>query len=437
MKRMILAELASWRDKSDRKPLLLTGVRQCGKTYILQKFGREYFDDVAYVNLERNPEIGRVFEQNFDPQRIIDELGNLFLGRPILPGKTLLILDEIQTQPVAISALKYFCEDIPELAVIGAGSLLGVSLRREEASFPVGKVDRLQMYPMNFCEFMWASGYENYQDMLRKHPLEERVPDYVMSKMERLFYEYLVVGGMPEAVAVWVRSKDLAQVADIQDNILFGYENDFAKYAPVSEYTNIRAIWRSVPEQLARENNKFVFSRVKKSARAKDLEQSIGWLVDAGLIHLVNKVENAQIPLSVHADSSYYKVYFCDTGLLCRKANFSLRSILERSPSTGGFRGSLTENYLLNELLALDYAPYFWRSGNTAELDFLIEEAGSVIPIEAKTHLNTQAKSYRTFIRQFRPRIGYKFSLSNCGVSTDGETTTYSVPLFMIWRMGE
>ncbi|NLZ56334.1 MAG: ATP-binding protein, partial [Clostridiaceae bacterium] len=299
MKRMILAELASWRDKSDRKPLLLTGVRQCGKTYILQKFGREYFDDVAYVNLERNPEIGRVFEQNFDPQRIIDELGNLFLGRPILPGKTLLILDEIQTQPVAISALKYFCEDIPELAVIGAGSLLGVSLRREEASFPVGKVDRLQMYPMNFCEFMWASGYENYQDMLRKHPLEERVPDYVMSKMERLFYEYLVVGGMPEAVAVWVRSKDLAQVADIQDNILFGYENDFAKYAPVSEYTNIRAIWRSVPEQLARENNKFVFSRVKKSARAKDLEQSIGWLVDAGLIHLVNKVENAQIPLSV------------------------------------------------------------------------------------------------------------------------------------------
>ncbi|NLZ56037.1 MAG: DUF4143 domain-containing protein, partial [Clostridiaceae bacterium] len=162
-----------------------------------------------------------------------------------------------------------------------------------------------------------------------------------------------------------------------------------------------------------------------------------GWLVDAGLIHLVNKVENAQIPLSVHADSSYYKVYFCDTGLLCRKANFSLRSILERSPSTGGFRGSLTENYLLNELLALDYAPYFWRSGNTAELDFLIEEAGSVIPIEAKTHLNTQAKSYRTFIRQFRPRIGYKFSLSNCGVSTDGETTTYSVPLFMIWRMGE
>lgn len=435
MKRQILSDFKDWKNSTNRKPLLLTGVRQCGKTYVLQQFAKECFDEVVYFNFERDPRIGEVFERDLDARRIVNDLSNLFLHQPIKSGKTILIFDEIQIQPKAITALKYFQEDMPELAVVGAGSLLGVSIRANQLSFPVGKVDRLVMYPMSFREFLWANEGDAYENSLSQYTLDEALPSYISSKLQELYFEYLIVGGMPEAVKTWVETKDIAQVSRVQENILFGYENDFAKHAPGSELTKIQSIWESVPQQLAKDNNKFVFSQVKRSARAKDLEESLGWLVDAGLVHRLCKVENAVIPLSSNQDSTFYKVFFCDTGLLCRKANFTMKSLLDQAMNSGGFRGSITENYVLSELLNLGYHPFFWRSGNTAEVDFLIEDEGRVIPVEAKANINTKAKSFRLFVNKYRNEIGFRLSLKNIGIQDTENTKTISLPLYLLWRI--
>lgn len=435
MRRYILDRLAEWKNDPRRKPLLLTGVRQCGKTYILKAFAEQYYEDYVYLNLERNPEIGEMFKVNFDPGRILQDLSNFILHKEIIPGRTLLILDEIQATPEAVTALKYFEEDMPELAVIGAGSLLGVSLRREEASFPVGKVDRLDMYPMSFMEFLWAMGLEKIQEDLDRFRPDEPWPSYILQRLEAHYMDYLIVGGMPEAVKAWRDRKQLDEVHHIQDQILYGYENDFAKHAPSTELPNLHAVWRSIPQQLAKDNNKFVFSQVRSSARAKTLETAMLWLVDAGFIHQLKKVEEASIPLSAYEDASYYKVYFADVGLLCRHAGFSALSLRAMDESSGGFRGSLTENFVLNELLCLGLKPRFWRSGNSAELDFVLEYDGAIIPIEAKANLNTQAKSYAQFVRRYKSGKGFKFSLKNVGVNRVGATVTYSVPLAAVHRI--
>ena len=339
MKREIMKDLISWKNKKNRKPLLLTGVRQCGKTYILKKFGEEHFDSYVYINLERDPQIAAVFNYDYDINRILQDISNLSLTPKIIPGKTLLIIDEIQFNPKAITALKYFQEDLPALCVVGAGSLLGISLREEGASFPVGKVDRLQMYPMTFKEFLFQSESSRIAESIESYDLTKPLPDYILENLNREYTHYLLVGGMPEAVKTWFESRNLSEVYEIQDNIISGYENDFSRHSPKNELTNIELIWRSIPEQLAQDNNKFVFSRAKKSARAKDLEKSIGWLIDAGLIHVVTKIENPQVPLSFYNNSSFYKIYLCDVGLLSRIANFTLKSLLEKDDLTGGFRG--------------------------------------------------------------------------------------------------
>jgi len=301
----------------------------------------------------------------------------------------------------------------------------------------VGKVDRLQMYPMSFIEFLEAGGKDNWLQSLASRPLDEPLANYIYDPLEKMYQQYLIVGGMPEVVKTWWKTQDLAQVSEIQDQILYGYENDFAKYAPPRERFNIETIWHSIPQQLAKDNNKFVFSHVKKSARAKDLEASLHWLNDAGLIHILKKVEQAQIPLSAFADSSYYKVYMSDTGLLARRANFTYASLIKAEDRSGNFPGSLTENYVLNELINQNRTPFYWRSGNTAELDFIVEDKGRVIPIEAKTRLNTQAKSYKVFVRRYPTEIGFKYSLKNIGVNHVLQTKTYSLPLFVIYRLEE
>lgn len=376
-----------------------------------------------------------VFSEDHDCQRILDDLSNLFVGRPIVKGKTLLIFDEIQVAVRAITSLKYFQEDMPELAIIGAGSLLGVSIGQAATAFPVGKVDRLQMHPMSFVEFLEVGGKKSFLQALASHVLDEPLAEYVYAPLEKMYQQYIIVDGMPEAVNAWWKTQDLAQVAEIQDHILYGYENDFAKYAPPRERLNIETIWQAIPQQLAKDNNKFIFSHVKKSARAKDLEASLHWLHDAGLIHILEKVEQAYIPLSAFSDASYDKVYMSDTSLLSRRANFAYTSLLETSEQTGNFRGALTENYVLNELINQNHKPYFWRSGNTAELDFIVEDKGRVIPIEAKASLNTQAKRYRIFAERYQPEIGFKFSLKNVGVNDISTTKTYGLPLFMLHRL--
>ena len=441
-----MTDLVAWRDDPHRKPLLVTGVRQCGKTYLIRAFGEEHFQSLAYVNLERNAGAAGIFERDLDPRRIVTELSELYLDVPIVPGETLLFFDEIQAQPKAITALKYFAEDLPELAVIGAGSLLGVSLQgfsgvEQPFSFPVGKVDVVQLYPFSFREFLWSSGAD-WDSLLERYIPDEPIPETLFTSLIEQYNTYLIVGGMPEAVAMYRRTGDLDAVHRVQDMILLGYENDMTKYAPSTEFANLRQIWDSIPVQLSRENNKFVFSHVRKSARAKDLEASLNWLVGAGLVHLLTRVEVPRKPLSFHQDSSYYKVFFCDVGLIARRAGLSYRDLVNRGRETENFRGSLSENFVLGELVRLGYHPHFWRSANTAEVDFIVEVGETVIPIEVKSADNTQAKSYRSFINSFHPQLGFKMSLKNMGVtsihwvdSRSGATRTWALPLPLIWLM--
>ena len=434
MKRNFINDLIAWKESKNRKPLLVTGVRQCGKTYALKEFGETQFENVCYINFESNSAYSSVFDYDFDVERIIREIELLEQCR-ITAGKTLLIFDEIQEAPRAITALKYFCENKRDLHVACAGSLLGVALKRENFSFPVGKVNRMQMHPMSFDEFLAANGEEKYLELFAGWKSDRIIPDVYTKPLERLLKEYYVVGGMPEAVNEYVASKDFAAVQEIQDTILSDYADDFSKHAPVSEIEKIRLVWDSVPKQLAKENNKFVFSHVKEGKRAHELESALQWLKNAGLVHLVELVQNAEIPLSANADATYFKVYMADTGLLCRRLGLSYKDILGDGDNLKIFKGAIAENYVLNELVTLRKSPYFWRSGNSAELDFLFEEDGEIFPVEVKAAANTQAKSFKQFCKKFKPKTGYKLSLKNLAVADCEGTAAISLPLYLLWNM--
>lgn len=436
MEREIMKKLVEWKDSPDRKPLLLTGVRQCGKTYVLKDFGNRYFEDTAYFSFEGNRGLASVFEYDLDPERILRELGDIVLGREIVPGKTLLVFDEIQACPNAVTSLKYFCENKRELHIVCAGSLLGVSVRRDGISFPVGKVERLQMYPMTFAEFLCADGGQKLYDGAGRLPLCREMPElYSVPLMKSLTY-YYIVGGMPEVVKKWVDTHSFEEVSRLQDNILADYESDFAKHAPKTDIPKLGWIWDSIPKQLAKDNNKFIFSHVKEGKRSSELEDALEWLTDAGLVHRLEMVSNPELPLSFYADSTFFKIYMADVGLLRRKSGLSHKTILEESELYRNFKGALTENYVLNELLSQGRHPYFWRSGNTAELDFLFEHEDRVIPVEAKANISTRAKSYAQFCKKYEPPLGFKFSMKNVGEHRVENTHTYSIPLYMIWRLG-
>lgn len=436
MERDIMKKLVEWKDSPDRKPLLLTGVRQCGKTYVLKEFGDKYFEDTAYFSFEGNKGLSSVFEYDLDPERILRELGSIVRGKEIIPGRTLLIFDEIQACPNAVTSLKYFCENRRELHIACAGSLLGVSVRRDGISFPVGKVERLQMYPMTFTEFLCADGEQALYDGAGQFPLQRELPElYSVPFMKSLKY-YYVVGGMPEVVKKWADTHNFEDVSRLQDNILEDYASDFAKHAPKTVVPKLGWIWDSIPKQLAKDNNKFIFSHVKEGKRSGELEDALEWLTDAGLVHRLEMVSNPELPLSFYADSTFFKVYMADVGLLRRKAGLSHKTILEESELYRNFKGALTENYVLNELLAQGIHPYFWRSGNTAELDFLFEHEDRVIPVEAKANISTRAKSYVQFCKKYEPPLGFKFSMKNVGEHRAENTHTYSIPLYMIWRLG-
>lgn len=437
MERDIMKRLVTWKDSVDRKPLLITGVRQCGKTYICKQFGELYFEDVAYFYFEGNKGLSSVFDYDFDVERILDELGNIIRGKEIVPGKTLVIFDEIQACPNAITSLKYFCENKRELHIICAGSLLGVAIKRDRISFPVGKVDRFQMYPLTFSEFLRADGGETLYKGVQRYKLGRELPDLYTAALEKALKYYYIVGGMPEVVAKWVETHNFEKVGKLQDNILMDYSSDFAKYAPKSDIPKLGWIWDSVPKQLAKDNHKFVFSHVKEGKRAAELEDALEWLTDAGLIRRLELVMNPELPLSFYADATFFKVYLCDIGLLRRKSGISHKIILEESELYKNFKGAFTENFVLNELVSQGIAPYFWRSGNVAELDFIFEYEELVIPVEAKAELHTRAKSYRQFCKKYHPRAGFKFSMRNAGEHEVEGTRTYSVPLYLVWRLKE
>ena len=416
---------------------MLLGVRQCGKTFIAKQFGREQFENVAYLNFEGNVALNSIFEYNLDVKRILNELETVALREKIIPGKSLLIFDEIQSCPKAITSLKYFCEDLPELHVIAAGSLLGVSLKREGISFPVGKVERIMMYPLSFKEFVMANGDGPLLESLESMDKLWEIPLLYAEPLRKHLLNYYIIGGMPAVVDAWINTHSYEEAENVQANILEDYENDFAKYPPVQDINKIRQIWHSIPEQLAKENNKFVFSHVREGGRARDLEDALEWLIDAGLVYKQKLVEKPELPLAYMADDTYFKVFMSDVGLLRHKANVYYGTILKGDDQYIRFKGAMTENYVLTELLKNDLPYYFWRSGNQAEVDFLTEDKGHIIPLEVKSADNTRAKSFQTFVAKYRPRYGFKVSLKNVGDNQVDETRVYSLPLYMLWRLKE
>lgn len=434
MYRDIMNDLVKWKNKNRRKPLLLTGVRQCGKTYIIEEFGRTCFRNIVRLNFEASENIGAIFEYDFDVKRITSEI-EILSGEKIVPGETLLFFDEIQNCPRAITSLKYFCENMRELHVVCAGSLLGVAIKREKISFPVGKVNRLQLYPMSFKEFAIACGRENIIGILKDWPTDRMIPDLYSVPMKKLLQDYYIVGGMPEVVQTWIDTRNYDEVTEVQNEILSDYAADFSKHAPMSDVPKIRWIWDSVPAQLAKENNKFVFSHVKAGKRSAELEDALQWLKDAGLITQLFLVEKPELPLSGFADRTYFKVYMSDIGLLRAKSGLSPETIINETEAYIRYKGAFAENYVLNELLSIGKEPYFWRSGNTAEVDFIYEDKSYMIPVEVKSADNTQAKSYKQFCRKYEPEIGFKLSEKNIAENMREQTRTISLPLYMNWAI--
>ena len=433
MERRIFEDLKRWKDKRNRKPLLMTGVRQCGKTYIIKKFGESEFKSTAYINLDGNDGFKSVFEYDYDTDRIMDELSTMTDVR-IVPGETLVILDEIQDCPRAIQSLKYFCENMPKLHLIAAGSLLGVALREEGVSFPVGKVDRLEMFPMSFEEFAVATGAERYIKSLSKLAHEREIPESYRVPLEKTLKNYYIVGGMPEAVQAWIDTRDYKEAEEVQSRILKDYADDFAKHTTPETATKIRLIWDSIPAQIARENNKFIFSHAKTGARAKDLEDALEWLVNAGIAYKLKLAANPELPLSGMADNTYFKVYMSDVGLLRKKANVNYRTILDDEASYAHFKGALAENYVFTQLKSLGIDSCFWRTKANAEVDFITDYEGVLVPIEVKAADNVKAKSLHMFCNQYSPKMAVKTSLKNVGDNMDGSTHVWNIPLYALFR---
>ena len=432
MKRDISSELLGWKKQSDRKPLVLKGVRQCGKTYILKEFGHEQYRDFVYFNFEETMALSTVFNQDYDVKRILFDLG-LFAGKTITPGDMLIILDEIQECPRAITALKYFCENASQYHIACAGSLLGLAIH-ENQSFPVGKVDIHTLYPMSFYEFLSATGEDNLSEYLLHFQCGASVPELIGGKLRTAMRQYFVTGGMPEAVSAWCRTHSIEKVEAVQQNILSSYELDFAKHAPTSEFPKLSAIWASVPQQLAKPNSKFIFSHVKKGWRAKDLEDALQWLVRAGLVYRVCKVEKPFMPLSSYADASCFKLYLCDVGLLRRLARLPAQIVLESSEIYTEFKGAMAENYVLGELVKhIDETPYYWNSGNSAEVDFIVQCGIHIVPIEVKSESNVKARSLAEYRKKYEPPVSVKTSMKD---DVSGNEVRY-IPLYMIGSMRE
>lgn len=427
----MILKLAEWKEKSDRKPLILKGVRQCGKTYLLKEFGERYYESCIYLNFEENDSLKKVFEGDYDTARILFELG-LYVGKTVEPGKSLLILDEIQECGRAITAMKYFCENAPEYHIVCAGSLLGIALQKN-LSFPVGKVDFLTLYPMSFSEFVRAVESDRLADFVTGFKKGDTLPEIIAEKLTSLLREYYVMGGMPEVVEVWRTTRSFEKAESVQQAIINSYELDFVKHAPTKDFPKLSAIWRSIPEQLAKENTKFIFSHVRSGWRSKDLEDSLEWLISAGLVYKVPRIEKPFIPLSSYADDTAFKLYMADVGILRKLSKLPYEVVLDATPNYREFKGSMTENYVLCELLrSVDDTLYYWSSGNTAEVDFIIQSRTEIIPIEVKSERNVKSRSLAEYCKRYEPKYPVKTSMK----SDVGGEPVVNLPLYLISALG-
>lgn len=412
IRRELLEDLHNWKESKDRKPILLKGARQTGKTWIMKEFGKECFDYVADFNFDRDIELNSIFEKTKATDRIVKEL-SLYTNVPILPGKTLIIFDEIQMSEGALNSLKYFCEDAPEYHVIAAGSLLGVAIRQKNMSVPVGKVEILHLYPVSFREFLHTSDERSWRYINQLKSIEP-LPEIIHHRLELEYKRYLVTGGMPEAITTLLENKGMLKVDEVLQHILDLYQLDFSRYASPVEIPRINSLWNSLPSQLAKENRKFIYRIVRSGARAREYEDGLLWLEEAGLIYRIFNVSKPAIPLSGYQDLSAFKIYACDCGLLRRLAKLSPEVIMNSNVGFTEFKGALTENFVLQSLmLQNDAKPFYWSSGNKAEVDFIWQMDSGVIPIEVKSETRISGKSLSVYSKQFKPPVRVRISMNN------------------------
>lgn len=425
MKRKIVKSLIEWKNSKDRKPLVLQGARQVGKTYSALTFGKEYYKNTAYFNFENNSELSKVFQRDLNPERIIKEL-SVISGQSIFKEDTLIFFDEIQACERALTSLKYFNENANEYHIIAAGSLLGVAVNREQYSFPVGKVDIKTLYPLDFEEFLMALEKDNYIELI-KESFEQDVPLSCHETMLDIYKIYLVVGGMPAAVKEYVEKNDFNFVLSIQKNINNSYIADMAKYATPNETTKIMAAFNSIPAQLAKDNRKFQYKVIKSGARAHEYETPIDWLKASGVIIKCYKCNEGKLPLSAYTDFNSFKVYMTDTGLLCSQFGIPANAVVVDTPLLNGFKDTLKENYVAFSLSVNNYGVYYWESNGQAEVDFIIQDnMGNIIPIEVKAADNVRAKSLQQFVKKYNPPYAIRVSAKNFGF----ENGIKSVPLY-------
>ena len=411
MKREKLSELISWKNKSSRKPLIIRGARQVGKTWLMKEFGNTQYSQTVYINFEKTKQLKSLFEEDFDIRRIILAL-QIESGKTIHADNTLLIFDEIQSVPEAITALKYFCEDAPQYHIIAAGSLLGVSLH-SGISFPVGKVEFLDLHPLNFLEFLAATGEDSLVQLLNTR--DWKLITTFKSKYIHRLRQYYYVGGMPEAVSKFNESENYQDVRNIQKQILNAYELDFSKHAPTAIVPRIRMVWNSIPAQLAKENRKFIYGLIKEGSRAKEYEMAVSWLMDCGQIHKVCRVSKPGIPLKAYEDTSAFKLFIVDIGLLAAMGDMDVKTLLDGNAVFSEFKGSLTEQYVMQQLKRLnEFVVYYWSSEHsTAEVDFVIQYKGQVFPVEVKAEENLHAKSLKVYYEKYLPAHTLRTSMSD------------------------
>ncbi|MCI9063819.1 MAG: ATP-binding protein [Clostridia bacterium] len=430
MKREIINDLIKWKESKKRKPLIIHGARQVGKTYIVKQFGKEYYDNLIYVNFETNQELSSQISDSIDVKYVINKL-ELFYGEKIIPGKTLIFFDEIQANERALTSLKYFYEDAAEYHIIAAGSLLGIAINRKDYSFPVGKVQMMNMYPLSFKEFLVAIGRENLIDEIQIHfDNNERMDKTIHELCLKLYRTYLIVGGMPEVVQTYLTEEKTIAAIDVQAEILESYERDMTKYADSSLSNKIISAFDSIPLQLAKDNQKFQYKVISRGGTSGIFGDAILWLENSGIVNKVYKAV-AELPLEMYKDLTSFKLYMSDVGLFVNKARYPLYQIDLSEQLTMISMGPLTEHYVANELRINGYKTYYWESNGKAELDFIIQKDTDIIPIEVKTSIHTKSRSLDLYMKTYNPKYAVRISEKNFGF----ENNIKSVPLYAVFCM--
>lgn len=429
MYRKIMGFLEAWKENEHRKPLILQGARQVGKTYSILEFGRIHYENVAYFNFETNPKLNETFEEKISPDYLIPILSHI-AGQTIVKEKTLIVFDEVQLCERALTSLKYFCEDAPDYHIIVAGSLLGVAVNRARFSFPVGKVDMKTLYPMDIEEFMLAMGEETLVKQIRQcFDANTPLPSALHEAALMLYRQYLVVGGMPECVLQFVETKDYILIRHTQDTILASYLNDMSKYNTLNEIKKTRLTYDNITVQLSKKNTRFQYKLIKKGGRASEFENAIEWLTLSGIVSQIYKVEQIKKPLENYRDIDSFKIYVSDLGLLCAKKDLAATDILYMVDEINDFKGGMTENYVNTHLTINGYKTYYWESNRGAEIDFIIQRDTHIIPIEVKAADNTRAKSLKLYMDTYKPAYAIKLSTKNFGF----EDNKKIVPLYAVF----